>query len=111
MRFPWIATASVCIWLCAIGSNESSAVDLEQILKGSRVPGLSLAVIRDGKIVESKALGVRDTSTDIPVDVNTVFEAASLSKPVLPTPCCSLSMLDNCRSYPLVTVRTELRQE
>jgi CubicO group peptidase (beta-lactamase class C family) len=82
MRFPWIATASVCIWLCTIGSNESSAVDLEQLLKGGRVPGLSLAIMRDGKIVESKALGVRDTSTGIPVDVNTVFEAASLSKPV-----------------------------
>jgi CubicO group peptidase (beta-lactamase class C family) len=82
MRFPWIATASVCIWLCAIGSDQSPAVDLEQLLKAGRVPGISLAIIRDGKIVETKALGVRDTSTRIPVDVNTVFEAASLSKPV-----------------------------
>ena len=43
---------------------------------------LSFAIIRDGKIVDTKALGVRDASTAIPVDDNTIFEAASLSKPV-----------------------------
>jgi CubicO group peptidase (beta-lactamase class C family) len=56
-------------------------VDLEQLLKGGHVPGLSYAVIRAGKI-ETKALGVRDISTGTPVDENTIFEAASLSKPV-----------------------------
>ena len=82
MRFPWPAIVSVCIWLCAIGSGQSPAADLEQILKGGRVPGLSFAILRDGKIVETKTLGVRDTSTGTPVDGNTIFEAASLSKPV-----------------------------
>ena len=66
----------------AIGSCQSHAADLEQLLKDGRVPGLSFAIIRDGKIVETKALGVRDASTAIPVDENTIFEAASLSKPV-----------------------------
>jgi CubicO group peptidase (beta-lactamase class C family) len=82
MRFLCAATASVCVWLCAIGSSQSYAADLEQLLKDGRVPGLSFAIIRDGKIVETKALGVRDASTAIPVDDNTIFEAASLSKPV-----------------------------
>ena len=71
----------VCVWLCAIWACESSAADLEQILKDGRVPGLSYAVIRAGKI-ETKALGVRDISTGTPVDENTIFEAASLAKPV-----------------------------
>jgi CubicO group peptidase (beta-lactamase class C family) len=82
MRFLCAATASVCIWLSAIGSSQSHAADLEQLLKDGRVPGLSFAIIRDGKTVETKALGVRDASTAIPVDENTIFEAASLSKPV-----------------------------
>jgi CubicO group peptidase (beta-lactamase class C family) len=82
MRFLCAATASVCVWLCAIGSSQSYAADLEQLLKDGRLPGLSFAIIRDGKIVETKALGVRDASTAIPVDDNTIFEAASLSKPV-----------------------------
>jgi CubicO group peptidase (beta-lactamase class C family) len=82
MRFLCAITASVCVWLYAIGSSQSYAADLEQLLKDGRVPGLSFAIIRDGKIVETKALGVRDASTAIPVDDNTIFEAASLSKPV-----------------------------
>ena len=83
MRFLWAATVSICFWLCVIGSSQrSAAADLEQLLKDGRVPGLSFAIIRDGKIVETKALGARDTSTSIPVDENTIFEAASLSKPV-----------------------------
>jgi CubicO group peptidase (beta-lactamase class C family) len=76
------AAMSICIGLCAVGSSQGQAADLGQLLKDGRVPGLSFALIRDGKIVETKALGVRDTSTGSPVDENTIFEAASLSKPV-----------------------------
>ncbi|MBV8892285.1 MAG: beta-lactamase family protein [Acidobacteria bacterium] len=82
MRFFWSTIVSVCILLCAVGPGQSPAADLEELLKEHRVPGLSFAVIHDGKIVETKALGVRDTSTATPVDGNTIFEAASLSKPV-----------------------------
>jgi CubicO group peptidase (beta-lactamase class C family) len=86
MRFlvgvNWVSMVSVCVWFSAIGYGQSQAADLEQLLKDGRVPALSFAVIRDGKIVETKALGVRDTTTGIPVDENTIFEAASLSKPV-----------------------------
>jgi CubicO group peptidase (beta-lactamase class C family) len=82
MRFRWAAIVSVCIWLAATGSSQSPAADLEQLLRDHRVPGISFAVIHDGKIVETNALGVRDTSTATPVDGNTIFEAASLSKPV-----------------------------
>ena len=46
------------------------------------MPGLSYALIREGRIVETKAVGVRDVSTGVPVDTETIFEAASLSKPV-----------------------------
>jgi CubicO group peptidase (beta-lactamase class C family) len=78
----WATTISLCARLCAIGPGSSQAADLEQLLKDGRVPGLAFAVIRDGKIVETKGVGVRDISTSAPVDQNTIFEAASLSKPV-----------------------------
>jgi CubicO group peptidase (beta-lactamase class C family) len=82
MRLLWVAIVSVCICPSAIGSSQSPAAAIEKLLKDRRVPGLSFAVIRDGKIVETEALGVRDTLTAAPVDGNTIFEAASLSKPV-----------------------------
>jgi CubicO group peptidase (beta-lactamase class C family) len=44
------------------------------------VPGLSIAVIRDGKIIWSQAFGVRNNETRDPVTIDTPFEAASFSK-------------------------------
>ncbi|MBR0688426.1 beta-lactamase family protein [Bradyrhizobium manausense] len=82
MRFLGTSVATACLWLGTIWASQSSAADLEQLLRDGRVPGLSFAVIHAGKIVETRALGVRDVSTGTPVDENTIFEAASLSKPV-----------------------------
>jgi CubicO group peptidase (beta-lactamase class C family) len=78
----WITMISICAWLCAIGPGSVQAADLEQLLKDGRVPGLAYALIRDGKVVETRGVGVRDTSTGVAVDQDTIFEAASLSKPV-----------------------------
>jgi CubicO group peptidase (beta-lactamase class C family) len=78
----WITMISICAWLCAIGPGSVQAADLEQLLKDGRVPGLAYTLIRDGKVVETRGVGVRDTSTGVAVDQDTIFEAASLSKPV-----------------------------
>ncbi len=82
MRFLCVAMVSVCIWLCVIGPSQGRAADIEQLLKDGRVPGLAFAIVRGGSIAETRAIGVRDASTGAPVDGNTIFEAASLSKPV-----------------------------
>ncbi len=46
------------------------------------VPGVSIAVINDGKIEWAKGYGVRDAGTGLLVDKKTLFQAASLSKSV-----------------------------
>jgi CubicO group peptidase (beta-lactamase class C family) len=56
--------------------------DIPPLLQQADVPGLSIALIRNGKLVWSGAFGVSNADTKKPVDANTVFEAASLSKPV-----------------------------
>jgi CubicO group peptidase (beta-lactamase class C family) len=55
---------------------------VDRLMKAGDVPGLSAAVIRDGAIVWRGSFGVRDAGAPSPVDDDTVFEAASLSKPV-----------------------------
>jgi CubicO group peptidase (beta-lactamase class C family) len=55
---------------------------IPELLKESSVPGLSLALIRDGKTYWAQGFGVRSAKTEQPVTEDTVFEAASLSKPV-----------------------------
>jgi len=51
-------------------------------MEAADIPGLSMAVIRNGKIFWSGAFGVRSRETNEPVDENTIFEAASLTKTV-----------------------------
>jgi CubicO group peptidase (beta-lactamase class C family) len=46
------------------------------------VPGISIAVIENGKVAWARGYGVRDLETKTPVNAETVFQAASISKPV-----------------------------
>src|SRR5690606_3344630 len=55
---------------------------IEQMMARFRVPGVSIAVIKDFKIHWAKGYGVADVETGRKVDVNTAFQAASISKPV-----------------------------
>jgi len=67
-------------------SSARLVADLEKLLPKlmakSIVPGLSMALVQDGKLLWRKAFGVKDTASKEPVDQETVFEAASVSKTV-----------------------------
>src|SRR6266508_781166 len=60
--------------------------ELEQLaqkqIQENALPGLAIAVVFQDKTVYAKGFGVRDTSTNVPVDADTVFQLASLSKPI-----------------------------
>lgn len=60
----------------------SAAIDriAETALKTFDVPGIAVAVIKDGKIVHSKGYGIRSMNNGKPVDENTIFGIASNSK-------------------------------
>jgi CubicO group peptidase (beta-lactamase class C family) len=53
---------------------------VENALKIFDVPGIAVAVIRDGKIIHAKGYGVRSLRTGRPVDEHTLFGIASNSK-------------------------------
>ncbi len=46
------------------------------------IPGVSLALIKDGQMAYHKTYGVKNTETKEPVNEKTLFEAASITKPV-----------------------------
>jgi CubicO group peptidase (beta-lactamase class C family) len=56
-----------------------------QVVDRKLVPGLSIAVVQGDEIVFLKAFGVRQIGDPTPVDVDTVFQLASLSKPLSST--------------------------
>ena len=55
---------------------------LPRFMASARVPGVAVAILKDGEVVMSRGFGVRDAEGGDPVDGDTVFEAASLSKPM-----------------------------
>ena len=58
------------------------ALTLQEVMQTFRVPGVSIAVIKDFEIHWAKGYGTADVSTGRPVDDRTLFQAASISKPV-----------------------------
>jgi CubicO group peptidase (beta-lactamase class C family) len=53
---------------------------VENTLKSFKVPGIAVAIVKDGKIVLSKGYGVKSILTNEKVDSNTLFGIASNSK-------------------------------
>ncbi|HSD14546.1 MAG TPA: serine hydrolase [Flavobacterium sp.] len=53
---------------------------VEKSMKAFNVPGIAVAIVKDGKVVHSKGYGVRSIITKQKVDENTLFGIASNSK-------------------------------
>jgi CubicO group peptidase (beta-lactamase class C family) len=62
--------------------DELAKLSIEELLEQLNVPGVSVAVIKDFSILWSKGYGTADVVAGTAVDTETLFQAASISKPV-----------------------------
>lgn len=62
--------------------GQSSTMAIADRMAHYKVPGVSIAVINDGKIEWAKGYGVTEAGGSTPVKPETMFQAASISKPV-----------------------------
>ena len=65
-----------------VAGEPMEAWSLAERMAFHNIPGVSIAVIRDGKIAWAKSYGVRETGKAGAVDADTIFLAGSISKPV-----------------------------
>jgi CubicO group peptidase (beta-lactamase class C family) len=84
--------ASAILFSCAILSSRPVAPQNSASLNGKvdalvrgemqrqRIPGLSLGVFRDGKIVKAEGYGMADLEWDVPVKPDTLFQSGSVGK-------------------------------
>lgn len=56
--------------------------EIKLIMDRAEIPGLSIAIINDNELAYHEALGLSNVETREPVDSQSIFEGASLSKPV-----------------------------
>ena len=55
---------------------------LEERMKHYNVPGVSIAVVKEGKLHWAKGYGVANSKTGLKVNIDTLFQAGSISKPI-----------------------------
>jgi len=63
---------------------------IPEMMDSAKVQGLSIGIVKRGKLVWSKNFGIANASTRKPVSQASVFEAASLSKPLFGYICMRL---------------------
>jgi CubicO group peptidase (beta-lactamase class C family) len=56
---------------------------MQSRIDAGHLPGMVMVVMRDGKVVYSKALGLRDPKTREPMTEDTLFRMYSMTKPVV----------------------------
>ncbi len=96
-----VLSRCVFLVLCAVSLRAQDPAEMIKIIEGSQasragfdprplrelmeslhVPGVSVAVIKDFKIHWAKGWGLAEVAAGTPVDTTTMFQAASMSKPV-----------------------------
>jgi CubicO group peptidase (beta-lactamase class C family) len=62
----------------ALSARVDSAVEAQQ--KAQKIPGVSLAVCRDGKIIKATGYGLANVELDVPMTPETVLQTGSVGK-------------------------------
>jgi D-alanyl-D-alanine carboxypeptidase len=83
MKFWRTALAALLIVLGSPRLARADAVDdyIKSEMAKQQIPGLSLAVIRDGKPIKVKGYGVAGIEQKTPVTLDTAYDVGSMSKP------------------------------
>jgi len=68
--------------LASAAATEPAAIDatVTRLMASEQVPGLGVALIRDGRVTFSKAYGLRNVEQKLPLKTDTVMYGASLTK-------------------------------
>jgi len=81
MNFKLVLLALIAsVSVSAQITEQQVDVLVERTLKTFDVPGIAVAIVKDGKVVLSKGYGVKSIATKQKVDANTLFGIASNSK-------------------------------
>jgi len=80
--WPRLASAAACDDAAGWIPPDAFLADLPRLMQALRVPAIGMAVVEQGEVVWARNVGVSNAETRAPVADNTLFEDASLSKPV-----------------------------
>lgn len=80
----YLAAAAIMVLTAPLQAQTWPAVDaaLEPLVEQGQLSGVVSIVVKDGKTVHASAIGKRDMESGAPMEMDTVFRAFSMTKPV-----------------------------
>jgi CubicO group peptidase (beta-lactamase class C family) len=82
-HFPRVVALILFLAVCCLAQNSFDAkIDdyIRSEMQTQQIPGLSLAVIKDGQIVLARGYGLANVENQVPVKPETVFQSGSVGK-------------------------------
>jgi CubicO group peptidase (beta-lactamase class C family) len=82
MNLNYCRGLPVLAFITLVAPAHADKVDryIEAKLRQQGIPGLALAVVRDGKVIKAKGYGLADVELQVPATQRSVFQWASISK-------------------------------
>ena len=86
-KVPFFVAALLCL-MPALGQAENAVEEanaqarqlIRQTMQARRIPGLQLAVVKDGQVVLSESFGLANVENSVPVRPSTLFPLNSATK-------------------------------
>lgn len=79
-RWRLLAVCAPLVFSPTLATADSTDDSIVALMAWERIPGLSLAVIRNGSLVKAKGYGMANLETLTPATPETVYKIASVSK-------------------------------
>ncbi len=99
-----LSLAAFAFLIAATSQAAELAIELPRLIQAAEIPGASMAVIRDGKVDWVGAAGMIAPGSTVPVRTDTVFRAASLTKPLVAYTVLRLADREGRPKYRLIPI-------
>lgn len=82
MNYHRTITLALLLILCLCASAKADAIDnyIQSRIRSLHIPGLSLAIVRNGQIIKARGYGFADLQLNVPATDATVYELGSVTK-------------------------------
>jgi CubicO group peptidase (beta-lactamase class C family) len=83
-RLPWVSCTLVllCLPIPVAASVEADTIDdlVRVEMQRHKIPGLSLAIVKEGKVVKVKGYGLANMELKVPATEHTIYQSGSVGK-------------------------------
>lgn len=83
-RFLFSLLSIFLLISCVLAQSADKVDDfIKSEMQRQHIPGVSIAIIKDGKVIKNQGYGLANVETNTPVTSETVFKIGSISKPII----------------------------